>query len=142
MVHALERAGELLRPDGTVVLIQPHRLKRPFVAVIAGRKRIPVAALINPVFQPLIDSAVRAIQSVVGDGRFDHLGTIHPRFRVRLDSAAELERYLHLGARPPRFAPGDRRRLRELWRRRSAGAQIEVTEFMTVIALGRRQKIR
>ena len=135
MVHALERARRLLRPDGTVVLIQPRQHKRLFVALTSKRIREPVAALLNPVFQPLIDAANRAIKSVVADGRFEHIGMTHSQFRVRLVSPAELDHYLHLGERPPRFPPGGRQRLRALWRARTAGTRIEVTEFLTVIAL-------
>jgi hypothetical protein len=136
MVHALERARQHLANDGVLVLIQLHQLKRPFIAITAPRqKRRPVAALVNPVFQPLINSAVAAIQTVIDERHFERIGTSHHRFRVWLGSPAELDRYLHQGQRPPRFPAGGRRRLLDLWRRRPAGARIEVTEFLTVIGL-------
>ena len=65
MVHALERAREHLRPEGVLVLLQPHQWKRPFIAVTSGREREPVTALVNPVFQPLINAAMAAIQTVI-----------------------------------------------------------------------------
>ena len=135
MVHALERARQHLRSDGVLVLIQPHQWKRPFIAVTASRKREPVAALVNPVFQPLINAAMAAIQSVIEEQRFTLIGTSHRHFRVQLAGPAELHRYLHLGQRPPRFPVGGRQRLNELWRKRPRGARIEVTEFLTVVGL-------
>lgn len=137
MVHALERAGRLLRSDGVVVLIQPHRTKRPFVAVVSGRRREPVAALVSPLFQPLLDSAVGAVRTVVAEGHFVHLGTTHRQFRVLLANPAQLRRYIHLPQRPPRFPAGARRRFNEVWRAGGEGAQIEVTESFSVFGLRR-----
>jgi|ERR1700674_1150422 len=138
MVHALERARRHLKVGGALVLIQPHQWKRPFIAVTAGQKRQPVAALVNPAFQPLIDAAVGSIQLVIERGLFERIGTSNREYRVRLSSLSELRRYLHLGQRPPRFPSGARQRLHDLWRSRSTDTQIEVTEHMTVIALRRR----
>jgi hypothetical protein len=135
MVHALERAGQHLRPDGVLVLIQPHQWKRPFIAITAARKRESVAALVNSEFQPRINDAMAAIQTIVDDGRFVRIGTSHHQFRVSLAGPADLRRYLHLSQTPSRFPAGGRRRLQELWRRRPADARIEVTEFLTVIGL-------
>jgi hypothetical protein len=140
MVHALERAGEHIRDDGVLVAVQPHQSKRPFVAIRTPGSRQPVGALVSPAFQPLIDAAIEAIQTVVEAGLFVRIGASHHRFRVHLASLAELRRYLHLGQRPPRFPPGGRRRLLELWRRRGPGARIEVTEFLTVIGLRVRRR--
>jgi hypothetical protein len=138
MVHALERARRHLVPGGELVLVQPHQSKRPFIAVKAPRKSEPVAALVNPVFQPIINTAVGSIQDVIERSLFERIGTGHHQYRVRLASLAELRRYLHLGQRPPRFPSGARQRLNDLWQSRSTGTQIEVTEHMTVIALRRR----
>ena len=138
MVHALERARRHLVAGGTLVLIQPHQWKRPFIAVMAGQKRQPVAALVNPAFQPLINAAVGSIQLVIERGLFERIGTSNREYRVRLSSLAELRRYLHLGQRAPRFPAGARQCLHDLWRRRSTDTQIQVTEHMTVIALRRR----
>lgn len=135
MVHALERARQHLKPDATLVLIQPHQSKRPFIAIRSAGSRQPVAALVNPAFQPLIDFAVAAIQKVVRRGDFVEIGRSHHSFRVLLENPGELRRYLHLGQRPPRFPSGGRKRFQDAWQRRPAGAQIEVTEFLTVIAL-------
>jgi len=135
MVHALERARQHLLPNASLLLIQPHQWKRPFIAVASARKRQPVGALVNPAVQPLLNSAVAAIQTMIDEDRFRLIGTSHHQFRVRLTSPAELHRYLHLGQRPPRFPAGGRQRFEALWRRRPEGARIEVTEFLTVFAL-------
>src|ERR1700736_2833962 len=135
MVHALERARQYLRPNGKLVLIQPHQWKRPFIAVSSVRQRQPVGALINTEFQPRIDSAMAAIRAVIDEGRFAQIGTSHHQFSVRLASLAELHRYLHLGQRPPRFPAGGRQRLHALWSTRPEGARIEVAEYLTAIAL-------
>jgi hypothetical protein len=135
MVHALERARQHLVPDGMLVCIQPHVLKRPFIAITAPGMREPVAALVNPVFQPFITSAMAAIQTVLEKRQLAMIGKSDHQFRVRLASPAELHRYIHIGQRPPLFPAGGRKRLQALWRTRPEGARIEVTEFMTVIAL-------
>lgn len=135
MVHALRRARQHLRSNGAVVLIQPHQYKRPHVAIASGGRRQPVAALVNPVFQPLINAANAAIQSVVDERLFKRTGTSHHQFTVLVANPTEMHRYLHQGQRPPRFPSGGRQRLQALWSARPAGAQIEVTEFLTVIAL-------
>ncbi len=140
MVHALERARRHLAPDhGRLVLLQPHRTRRPFIAVRTGGKRIPICMLINPVFQPLIDAANASIKDVVDRGLFSLIGRINHQFRVRLANPAQMHNYLHTGQRPPRFPAGGRQRLREVWSSRSGGAEIEVTEFLTVIGLQSRQ---
>jgi hypothetical protein len=122
-------------PNGVLILIQPHQWKRPFIAITGAGKRQPVAALVNLEFQPRINSAMAAIQTVIGKNRFGVIGTSHHQFRVRLASPAELRRYLHIGQRPPRFPAGGRERFEALWRRRPEGARIEVTESLTVVAL-------
>src|SRR3982074_2046924 len=135
MVHALERARQYLRPNGRLVLIQPHQWKRPFIAVSSGRRRQPVGAPINTEFQPRINAAMAAIRTVVDERHFARIGTSDHQFSVRLASLAELQRYLHLGQRPPRFPSGMRQRLQALWSKRTMGARIEVTEYLSVIAL-------
>jgi hypothetical protein len=125
-----------MRSDGVVVLIQPHQWKRAFIAITAPRKRRqPVVALVSPAFQPRINAAVAAIQTVVDQGMFVRIGTSHHRFRSRLKSPAELRRYLHLDQQPPRFPAGGRQRLLDLWTSSPAGARIEVTETLTIIGL-------
>lgn len=124
------------------MLVQPHQQKRLFISIVRGREHEPVSSLINPVFQPLINAANAAIQTVVEKDLFAHIATSHHRYHVRLANPAELHRYLHLGQRPPRFPPGGRQHLQALWKRRSADAQIEVTEFMTVIVLRAGSKAR
>jgi hypothetical protein len=135
MVHALERARKHLVPGGAVVLIQPRRLKRPSITITFRGGRRPVAVLINPASEPLIAAAEAAIQKVVDGGLFVPLGKRNHSYSARLANPAQLDRYLYAGQRPPRFPPGGRRRLRSLWAAREPGAQIEVTEYMAVIAL-------
>jgi len=137
MVHALERVGRHLAPNGVCVLIQPHRTRRPFIAVVAHGRRTPIGFLVNPVFRPLIDSANNAIASVVDRGLFTRVKRSNHQYSVRLVNPSQLHRYLHSGQRPPRFPPGGRKRLMEAWRSRPPGAEIEVTEYMTVIGLRR-----
>ncbi|HEX2647596.1 MAG TPA: hypothetical protein VHO95_10235 [Candidatus Dormibacteraeota bacterium] len=138
MVHALERAGRHLAPDSRLVLLQPHRTRRPFIAVRDGGRRVPICALINPVFQPLIETANSSIQTVIERGLFSMLGRTDHSFRVRLANPTQLRRYLHTGVRPPRFPPGGKQRLLGVWRSTSR-AEIEVTEFLTVVALRSRR---
>ena len=135
MVHALERARRRLRPDCPLVLIQPHQHRRPAIAVATRGRRTPVAQLDNAVFQPLIDAANASIRKVIADGLFEARGAIHGRYTAGLESLAELDRFLHLTETPPRFPPGGRQRLLDLWRRRARGARIEVTQFFTVFGL-------
>lgn len=122
-------------PGGVLICIQPRRWKRPFIAITAPRQRQTVGALVNPLFEPLISAAEAAIQTVVNARRFAPIGTSNHQYRVRLASPAELHRYIHVGQRPPRFPAGGRQRLQALWRTRPEGARIEVTEFMSAIAL-------
>jgi hypothetical protein len=135
MVHALQRARRHLRAGGAMVVIQPDQWKRPSIALSAPQGRQPVAALINPAFQTAINAAVAAIETSVERGLFVKVSNSNHRFRVRLSSLAELHRYLRQGQRPPRFPPGGRKRLRDLWRRRPPDTQVEVTEFFTIIGL-------
>lgn len=120
---------------GDVLLIQPHQYKRPHIAIVGRSKRQPVAALINPEFQPRIDAANAAIQMAIEREWFEFAGRSDHHFRVRLENPNQLRSYLHLGARPPRFPVGGKKRFDQLWRRSPSGAQIEVTEYLTVIAL-------
>jgi len=136
MVHALERARRHLAPGGFLICIQPHRTRRPLIAVRApDRRQQPICELINPVFQPLIDSANGAIDSIVARGLVSLIRAENHRFRVRVANPSQLRSYLSDGIRPPRFPAGGRKRLLEAWRARPSGAWIEVTEHMTVIGL-------
>jgi hypothetical protein len=135
MVHALRRARQHLTPGGRVVLIQPHQFHRPHIAIVSTQKREPVAELINPVFQPQIDGANAAIDKVVQERLFDRVSTSHHHFKVGVANPSQLREYLRTGLRPPRFPPGGRQRFQTLWKARPSGADIEVTEFLTVIAL-------
>ena len=135
MVHALESARRQLAPGGALVCVQPHRTKRPFIAITAPGLRQPVGALVSPVFLPLITAAMAAIRTVFEEEQLELIGTSHHQFRVRLASPGALRRYLHLSARPPRFPRGGRQRLQALWRARPEGAQIEVTESFSIFAM-------
>lgn len=118
-----------------MVLIQPHRSRRPDIAIASTRRRQPVVALINPVFKPLIEGANAAIDTVVAQRLFERMATSHHQFSVRLQNPTEMQRYFSGGIRPPRFPAGGRQLFQALWRSRTDGAQIEVTEFLTVISL-------
>jgi hypothetical protein len=135
MVHALERARRHLAAGGFLICIQPHRTRRPFIAVRSPGRREPICALINPVFQPLIDSANGAIASIVESGLVSLIRVENHQFRVRIANPSQLRQYLTDGIRPPRFPAGGRKRLLEAWRARPEGAWIEVTEHMTVVGL-------
>jgi hypothetical protein len=135
MVHALERARRHLAPGGFLICIQPHRTRRPLIAVRAPGRRQPICELINPVFQPLIDSANGAITSIAERGLVSLIRAENHRFRVRVANPTQLRSYLSDGIRPPRFPVGGRKRLLAVWRARPSGAWIEVTEHMTVIGL-------
>ena len=135
MVHALQRARRHLKAGGVLICIQPHRTKRPFIAVRTAGHRDPICALINPIFKPAIDSANDAIAVVIDQGLFSLIGAEHHRFRVRVANPSQLRLYISGGRRPPRFPSGGRQRLLEVWRSRREGAWIEVTEHMTVFGL-------
>ena len=122
-------------PGGVLICIQPRRLKRPFIAVRAPGQRQPVASLINPASERLLSAAEAAIETVVAKRLLVRIGKKNHQFRVRLANPTELDRYLHTGQRPPRFPAGGRSRLQALWKSRRPGAQIEVTEYMVVIAM-------
>jgi len=135
MVHALRRARRYVKRNGHVILVQPHQQRRPDVAIATRTSRQPVAALINPVFQPLIDNAVASIRTVVDERRFTPVSTSNHQFRVQLPNTHQMDAYFRGGIRPPRFPPGGRRRLHEMWKARAEGAQIEITEHMTLIVM-------
>lgn len=135
MVHALRRAGQSLRRGGVIVLVQPRRTLRAFIAIRAGRRREPICRLVNPVFEPVISAAEEAIETVIGNGEVELVGRRNPEFRVLLANPNQLDRLLHLGSYPSRFPAGARKQFRELWTSRSPDAQIEVTLSFAVIAL-------
>jgi hypothetical protein len=135
MVHALSRARQHLRRGGTALLIQPHQHKRVRVGIAAGTYRHPVTAMINSEFQPRIDAANAAIHTALDEGLFQRVATSHHDFKVRLKNPTQLRDYLHLGTRPPRFPPGGRQRFQALWKARPSGAEIELTEYLTIISL-------
>lgn len=135
MVNAFERAASRLAPGGVIICIQPHRTKRPFISVIAQRRRMQIGFLINPVFQPLINSAEAAIAEVLDRKLVTLIGKENHRFRVQLANPNQMRHYLHIGQRPPHFAAGDRKRFLKAWSSMPKGATIEVSEFLTVIAL-------
>ena len=135
MVHALERARRHLASDGVLICIQPHRTRRPIIAVRAAGHRDPICELINPVFQPLIDTANAAMATILDRGLVSMIRAEHHQFRVRIASPTQLRLYISGGRRPPRFPSGGRQRLLEAWRSRPKGAWIEVTESLTVIGM-------
>jgi hypothetical protein len=138
MVHALQRAAGYLRRGGTLISIRPHRSWRPSVAIVAGGRRLPVATLLNPVFERNLDAADLALRRVVDEGWFTLAGVRSARFRTNLDRPSQIRTYLELINPPrPRFPRGGRARLEEMWEAAPRGARIEVTESLVVNALRR-----
>ena len=138
MVYALRRAGSYLRRGGKLISIRPHRTWRPSVAIMEGRHRLPVATLLNPIFEVNLEAADAALQRVVEDGSFTLAGIRSARFRTYLDRPSQMRTYLELINPPrPRFPPGARARLDKMWDSASPGARIEVTESLVVNALRR-----
>jgi hypothetical protein len=135
MVHALTRVRRHLAPDGTLVLIQPRPLKRPFISVIAHGRRQKICALVNPDSEKRLNAALAAIDAVAANGLFAPIGKTDRHFRVRLANPTQLDRYLYSDLRPPRFPPGGRKRFMHVWKARPRGAEIEVTEFLAVMAM-------
>jgi hypothetical protein len=135
MVHALERVRRQLAPHGTLVLIQPRTLKRPFISVVARGLRKPIGSLVNPDSEQRLHAALAAIDAVVAKRLFAPLGKTDRHFRVRVANPSQLGRYLDSPPRRPRFPAGGRKRLLQAWRARPPDADIEVREFLTVIAM-------
>ena len=139
MVHALQRAGQRLRPGGMLISLRPHRTWRPAVAIIAPGYRLPVARLVNPAFDRNLRSADSALDRVVDEGWFIPAGARSSRFRIFLQRPSQMRTYLELISPPrPRFPRGGRARLHELWASAPRGARIEVTEYLVINVLRRR----
>jgi hypothetical protein len=139
MVHALRRAGQRLRSGGSLISIRPHRTWLPVVSVLTPSRRVPVARLATPGFDTRQAAAEAALARVVEEGRFTLDGIRSDRFRTRLDNLSQVRAYLELIAPPrPRFPPGGRARLLDLWKSRPRGSRIEIAEGIVVTALRRR----
>ncbi len=139
MVHALRRAGQRLPPGGSLISIRPHRTWRPLVSILTPSRRLPVARLINSAFDGRLSAAEAALARVVAEGRFTLVGIRNQRYRARLANLSQLRTYLELIAPPrPRFPPGRRATLHQLWGSRPRGSKIEVAESIVVTALRRR----
>jgi len=139
MVHALRRAGSYLERGGTLISIRPHRTWRPSIAIVAGRRRLTVATLLNTAFEVNLDAAESALERVVDEGSFALAGVRSARYRIYLARPSQMRTYLELINPPrPRFPRGGRARLDAMWRSAPRGASIEVTESLIVTALRRR----
>ncbi len=139
MVHALQRAGQRMPSGGTLISIRPHRTWRPSIAIITPARRVPVTPLINSAFDIRLSAAEAGLARVIRQGNFTLAGIRNYRYRVRLDNLSQLRTYLELISPPrPRFPPGRRSRLNELWASRPRGSQIEIAESIVVTALRRR----
>jgi hypothetical protein len=126
-------------PGGTLISIRPHRTLLPMVSIITPSRRVPVARLITSGFDIRQSAAEAALARVVEEGRFTLAGIRHHGFRARLDNLSQLRTYLELISPPrPRFPPGRRAHLVELWGSRPRGSQIEIAESLVVTALRRR----
>src|SRR5713101_6247006 len=127
MVHALRRVGQRVPSGGSLISIRPHRTWRPLVSIITPSRRVPVARLINPGFDNRLSAAEAALARVVQEGRFTLAGIRNHHYRARLDNLSQLRTYLELIAPPrPRFPPGRRALLLQLWRSRPRGSKIEI----------------
>ena len=139
MVHALRRAGQRMQPGGCLISIRPHRTWRPVVSILTPARRLPVARLINSAFDRRLSAAESALARVISEGDFTLAGIRNHRYRSRLDNPSQLRAYLELIAPPrPRFPPGRRAHLLELWRSRPSGSHIEIAESIVLTALRRR----
>jgi len=138
MVHALQRAGQRLRSGGSLISIRPHETQLPLVSIITPSRRIPVARLPTPGFDTRQSAADAALERVVVEGRFALTGVGNRRYRSLLDSPSQLRTYLELINPPrPRFPPGRRAHLVDLWRSRPRGSRIEIAEWIVMTALRR-----
>ena len=100
---------------------------------------MPVARLTTPGFVNRQSAAEAALERVVAEGRFALAGIRNHRYRARLENPSQLRTYLELIIPPrPRFPPGRRAQLLELWRSRPRGSKIEIAEWILVTALRRR----
>lgn len=139
MVYALRRAGQRLRPGGSLISIRPHRTWRPLVSILTPSRRVPVARLINAGFDNRLSAAEAALARVVEEGHFTLAGIRNHHYRARLDNPSQLRTYLELISPPrPRFPRGRRAHLLALWASRPRGSQIEIAESIVVTALQRR----
>ncbi|TMG17678.1 MAG: hypothetical protein E6H98_06660 [Chloroflexi bacterium] len=105
---------------------------------MTGRRRLPVATLLETAFERNLDAAESALRRVVEEGAFSLAGVRSARFRTYLERPAQMRTYLELIYPPrPRFPRGGRARLYEMWDAAPRGARIEVTESLILNALRR-----
>lgn len=139
MVHALRRAGQRLQPGGSLISIRPHRTSRPEVSILTPSGRIRVARLSNAGFDTRLAAAEAALARVVDEGHFTRAGSREHRYRARLYNLSQLRTYLELINPPrPRFPPGRRAQLVQLWASRPRRSKIEIAESLVVTGLRRR----
>jgi hypothetical protein len=139
MVHALRRAAGRLRAGGTLISLRPHPTQRPSVALVTGRRRLLVATLLETAFEGNLEASGSALHRVVEEGVFRRVGVRSAWFRTYLERPSQMRTYLELIYPPrPRFPPGGRARLYEMWDAAPRGARIEVTESLILNALRRR----
>ena len=139
MVHALRRAAGRLRAGAMLISIRPHPTRRPSVAIVTGLRRLPVATLLETAFERNLDAAESALRQVVEEGAFHFAGVRSAQFRTYLERPSQMRTYLELIYPPrPRFPPGGRARLSQMWDAAPRGARIEVTESLILNALRRR----
>jgi hypothetical protein len=122
-----------------LISIRPHRTWRPAIAIVAGRRRLPVATLLNPTFERNLEAADLALERVVDEGSFSLAGLRSARYRTYLARPSQVRTYLELINPPrPRFPRGGRARLDQMWDLAPPGSRVEVTESLVVNALRRR----
>src|SRR5207237_10809614 len=115
---------------------RPYWTQLPLLSVITPSRRKPIARLPTPGFYYRQSAADAALERVVAEGRFALRGIRNHRYRSLLENPSQLRTYLELIIPPrPRFPPGRRARLLELWRSRPPGSKIEIAEWIVVTAL-------
>jgi hypothetical protein len=132
MVHALQAVREALRPHGVLVSLTPERFEARITVVHGSTERL-AGRLINPSFNRYQLAAEGALARVVKIGLFELLETRRHRYRIRLDTLADLPGFIDLLGTPrPRLSPGTRVRLQALLH---PGAHIRITDGFLVAAL-------
>lgn len=140
MVHALQRAGDRLFPGGVLISIRPHRTWRPSIAIVAHGRRLPVTELLITPFATNLASAEAALDCVVREGAFTLLGIRGARWRTYLERPSQMRTYMELITPPrPRFPPGARPRMHEMWEAMQPGGGIEITEPLAMNVLRKRE---
>lgn len=139
MVDALEKAWGALDTDGALVEVRPDIKFAYRIGLVSHGRRITAGRLVNPVFDQALLAAGAAVNQVLRQGLYTLEGVRRHPYRVRLERLTDVPRYIQAVGEPkPRFVPGTRARLRQLWRGRTTNTRIEVTDGMVISLLRKR----